>query len=354
VLFVAAGALSVAASVLFEQGSGAVALVGVISVLVGVATWSLSWDRWAPSTSIVLAPVALALAAFVNLHATAEPFAYAIWFVIVHVWVGLAHPPRTSLLLSPLTIAAFVAPLFVVAADLPAALASALVVVPLTIATGETVAWVVRRLDRADQDRQALEATLEDERSLLEQLRSAQAQLEFLAFHDPVTGLPNRAFFDEHLRATLASARRRGERVALCVVDLDRFKLVNDTAGHAAATRSCGRSRNGSAVPCAKATSSRASAATSSSSWPRSRVSPTTSAPRRPRKPRLSSGRGCSTRSSGPSRSVGSSSGWARASGSALCPTTGSTRAPCSGAPTPPCIARSGNVPGRSRSRSSR
>jgi diguanylate cyclase (GGDEF)-like protein len=60
------------------------------------------------------------------------------------------------------------------------------------------------------------------------------ARLEFLAFHDPVTGLANGAFFEQHLSLELGRARRTGETLIVCSIDLDRFKLVNDTLGHAA------------------------------------------------------------------------------------------------------------------------
>src|SRR5207249_7040183 len=59
-------------------------------------------------------------------------------------------------------------------------------------------------------------------------------ELQFLAYHDRLTGLPNRQFLNTHLDLTLSRARRTAEGVAVCVVDLDKFKLVNDTLGHAA------------------------------------------------------------------------------------------------------------------------
>lgn len=64
--------------------------------------------------------------------------------------------------------------------------------------------------------------------------RRAQEQIAFLAYHDSLTKLPNRALLDEHLALALARARRGGHSVALLYVDLDDFKAVNDSLGHAA------------------------------------------------------------------------------------------------------------------------
>jgi diguanylate cyclase (GGDEF)-like protein/PAS domain S-box-containing protein len=64
--------------------------------------------------------------------------------------------------------------------------------------------------------------------------KRAEEQIAFLAFHDKLTNLPNRAMFEELLDLALARARRRGESVAVLYMDLDNFKLVNDSLGHAA------------------------------------------------------------------------------------------------------------------------
>jgi diguanylate cyclase (GGDEF)-like protein/PAS domain S-box-containing protein len=62
--------------------------------------------------------------------------------------------------------------------------------------------------------------------------KQAEEQLAFLAYHDPLTGLPNRALFQEHLGVALLRAERMNSAVAVCFVDLDGFKLVNDSFGH--------------------------------------------------------------------------------------------------------------------------
>jgi diguanylate cyclase (GGDEF)-like protein/PAS domain S-box-containing protein len=64
--------------------------------------------------------------------------------------------------------------------------------------------------------------------------RRAEQQIAFLAYHDPLTELPNRTLLAEHLEQGLARARRYGRSVALLYIDLDGFKLVNDSFGHAA------------------------------------------------------------------------------------------------------------------------
>ncbi len=64
--------------------------------------------------------------------------------------------------------------------------------------------------------------------------RQLTRQLEHDATHDALTGLINRAEFERRLERALASAQQYGARHALCYLDLDQFKVVNDTAGHAA------------------------------------------------------------------------------------------------------------------------
>ena len=64
--------------------------------------------------------------------------------------------------------------------------------------------------------------------------RQLTDRLAYRAQHDSLTGLPNRPHFEEGLKRALAHARRYRQRIGILSVDLDRFKLVNDTLGHAA------------------------------------------------------------------------------------------------------------------------
>ena len=64
--------------------------------------------------------------------------------------------------------------------------------------------------------------------------RAAEARIRFLAQHDILTGLPNRAHFQDVITRQLALSKRDGMQIAVLCVDLDRFKSVNDTLGHGA------------------------------------------------------------------------------------------------------------------------
>ncbi len=94
------------------------------------------------------------------------------------------------------------------------------------------IAWQVTCLRDADGRRVAVFSG----QDITERVR-AEAQLRKLAFFDPVTGLPNRAQLESRLRAAVTRARRRGLAVALLLIDLDNFKLVNDSLGHTAGDR---------------------------------------------------------------------------------------------------------------------
>jgi len=63
--------------------------------------------------------------------------------------------------------------------------------------------------------------------------KDAQAVILHQATHDPLTGLPNRALFNERLGEILKHAQRSGEIVAVAFLDIDRFKAINDSLGHA-------------------------------------------------------------------------------------------------------------------------
>ncbi len=102
----------------------------------------------------------------------------------------------------------------------------------LTAAGGEQLALHLELEMHADERRGHPRAmgTLQD----LSAQRASEQRIRELAFFDGVTGLPNRAYFMERLAETLATAQRFARQFAVMFIDLDQFKRVNDTLGHAA------------------------------------------------------------------------------------------------------------------------
>ncbi|UAL11536.1 putative bifunctional diguanylate cyclase/phosphodiesterase [Caulobacter segnis] len=71
-------------------------------------------------------------------------------------------------------------------------------------------------------------------RKIAEGLIASEARAKHMAVHDALTGLPNRVLFEERLRQAVDGLSRRRQAMAVLAIDLDRFKAVNDTHGHAA------------------------------------------------------------------------------------------------------------------------
>jgi diguanylate cyclase (GGDEF)-like protein/PAS domain S-box-containing protein len=90
---------------------------------------------------------------------------------------------------------------------------------------GSTV-WVLESVALLDGN--VLEGTIID----ITDRKHAQEQMEYQAYHDALTGLPNRLLFRDRIDIALAHARRSGRTSAIMFLDLDRFKNVNDTLGH--------------------------------------------------------------------------------------------------------------------------
>ncbi|MCU1349553.1 MAG: sensor-containing diguanylate cyclase/phosphodiesterase, partial [Acidobacteria bacterium] len=91
--------------------------------------------------------------------------------------------------------------------------------------------WVLENVSLVDEfggEPEMLEGTIID----ITDRRTAQSQIEYQAYHDVLTGLPNRLLFRDRIGIALAHARRTRRAVAVMFLDLDQFKLVNDTLGH--------------------------------------------------------------------------------------------------------------------------
>jgi signal transduction histidine kinase len=153
----------------------ATAVVSAVAVILGVAVWFAPWGRWPAAASLVLVPPAFALIALANTFGGSEVHAYGVLFVVVFVWIGIAQPVRTSLLMAPLAAAAYLLPLLSLPGDEQAGLYSAVLTIPVCVLVGEGIAVGKARLDE-------IERAWQRERDRSEQLRELDTMKdEFLS-----------------------------------------------------------------------------------------------------------------------------------------------------------------------------
>ncbi len=142
----------------------ATAAVYAAAVAVGIAVWLAPWERWPRAASLAIVPPAFALVALRNVFGGQDLQIYGVFFVVVFVWIGMAHPPRTSAAMAPLATAAYILPLFLLPGSIGAGLSSAALTIPVCVLVGEGLAWGMSRLEQ-------IELALRRERDRTEQLR---------------------------------------------------------------------------------------------------------------------------------------------------------------------------------------
>ncbi len=85
-----------------------------------------------------------------------------------------------------------------------------------------------------NQSKVALDKNNQDLKLQINERKQAEQKLKHLALHDALTGLPNRLLFQDRLQQAIAMSKRHGNKFAVFFMDLDNFKIINDTMGHEA------------------------------------------------------------------------------------------------------------------------
>ena len=149
VLFAAAGAITLIDAPLAGRTGGrpgVLALLGLLSTVAGVVVWYLPWARWPARSLLVLAGGALGLIAVGNAFGDADPYTYAIFFVVVFAWLGLNQPPRTALFAALPAAVAYVVPMLGSGLHDQEQWSSVFVAVPVCVLVGETISRAVAGL----------------------------------------------------------------------------------------------------------------------------------------------------------------------------------------------------------------
>jgi diguanylate cyclase (GGDEF)-like protein/PAS domain S-box-containing protein len=100
-----------------------------------------------------------------------------------------------------------------------------------TIYISRTGRHIVAEVNESPIELEGKSVILSVARDITERKR-AERQLAYIATHDALTGLPNRVLFNDRLNLALAQAERHQQKLAVLLLDLDRFKDINDTLGH--------------------------------------------------------------------------------------------------------------------------
>ncbi len=212
-LFAAVGALGLVTDIVpgtFGQGHLVRMLLDVVVLGAGITTVLLHKTHFLQGRAggLTLAVFAMVCVAANNVAGTLPPAAYGSYFTLIMVWVGIWYPPGTAVALSPVMACAYLVPLFLGAPRSPGVVPAVILVVPIAVLAGETIAHYTGKIRRGVAARERLLSELSRENVT-----------------DELTGVGNR-----RLGEILLDSLEPGDAVA--ILDVDLFKQVNDTYGH--------------------------------------------------------------------------------------------------------------------------
>ena len=166
VMFLVGGCLALFVLLVFRPpGSGLFLALAVLDLVMALLLWRLPWVQWPPWTLLVAVLAAYVIIGLFDIASAHSPYVYPLFFVLVAVWIGLFLPPRTSLWLAPVTVAAYLGPLLWQGLAWPA-LVSVVVVGPICMLVGDVIASAVGRFERELDERARVELQLAEAQRL--------------------------------------------------------------------------------------------------------------------------------------------------------------------------------------------
>jgi signal transduction histidine kinase len=164
--FTGSGVLGLAALPVPAPGLNVIgaAAFSVVAFALGVATWVAPWDRWPRQASLGLVPPAFALLGLANTYRAVDLQTSGVFFMVAFVWLGMAHPPRTSVAMAPIAVLAYLLPLLSLHENAGTRTYSTALTIPLGVLVGEGIAWTAARQEK-------IELALRREKDQTERLR---------------------------------------------------------------------------------------------------------------------------------------------------------------------------------------
>jgi two-component system, cell cycle sensor histidine kinase and response regulator CckA len=198
--FLVAGLLAIVNSLLLETArpqQGTFIALGVLDLVIAALLRFLPWERWHVRALLMVVPVTFVIIGLFEVTGATTPYTYPIFFILVFIWIGLSLPPRTALVLAPLTVVAYIIPL-ISSGHNANAVESASVAVPVCVLIGEVVARTVSRLHAARDElelrvaertaqlqaaNEALQHELAERKQIETALRESELRFRQLAEH---------------------------------------------------------------------------------------------------------------------------------------------------------------------------